>query len=89
MRNVLAGLSGALLTGALLAAPAFADERGVQEEAKHRHPKPTPLTCAQLAGMAITASEIKLPTTGGTVTSATVAAASGSGAGALPEHCLV
>jgi len=44
-----------------------------------------PLTCAQLAGMAIPASEIGLPTTGGTVTSATLVAASG----ALPEYCRV
>ena len=49
----------------------------------------TPLTCAQLAGMAIPASEIGLPTTGGTVTSATLVAASGSGASALPEYCRV
>ncbi|HKO52892.1 MAG TPA: tannase/feruloyl esterase family alpha/beta hydrolase [Polyangiaceae bacterium] len=44
-----------------------------------------PLTCAQLAGMAIPASEIGLPTTGGTVTGATLVAASG----ALPEYCRV
>jgi feruloyl esterase len=48
-----------------------------------------PLTCAQLAGMAIPASEIGLPTTGGTVTSATLVSASGSGASALPEYCRV
>ena len=49
----------------------------------------TPLTCAQLAGMAIPASEIGLPTTGGSVTSATLVPASGSGAAALPEYCRV
>ena len=49
----------------------------------------TPLTCAQLAGMAIPASEIRLPTTGGSVTSATLVPASGSGAAALPEYCRV
>ena len=68
MKKVLAGLTGALFSSALLGAP---------------------LTCAQLAGMAIPASEIGLPTTGGTVTSATLVAASGGGAGALPEYCRV
>ena len=89
MRKALAGLTGALLSGALLTAPAFADERGADDRSNHRHPKPTPLTCAQLVGMAVPASEIGLPTTGGTVTSATLVAASGSGASALPEYCRV
>lgn len=48
-----------------------------------------PLSCGELAGMAIPASAIGLPTTGGSVTTATVVAASGSGAAAVPEHCLV
>lgn len=48
-----------------------------------------PLTCAELSGMAIPASAIGLPTTGGAVTGAIVVAASGSGAGALPEYCRV
>lgn len=39
--------------------------------------------------MAIPAAAIGLPTTGGTVTAATVVAASGTGATAIPEHCLV
>lgn len=47
------------------------------------------LTCDQLAGMTIPASAIALPTSGGTVATATVHAASGSGASALPEYCLV
>ncbi|UUX96707.1 tannase/feruloyl esterase family alpha/beta hydrolase [Aquabacterium sp. J223] len=47
------------------------------------------MTCAQLAGMAIPASAIGLPTGGGTVTTAAVVAASGTGAAAVPEHCLV
>jgi feruloyl esterase len=42
-----------------------------------------------MATMAIPADAIELPTTGGGVTSATVVAASGTGAAALPEHCLV
>lgn len=50
---------------------------------------PPPMACADLAGMAIPASAIGLPTTGGTVTSATVVAASGTGNAAVPEHCLV
>ncbi len=49
----------------------------------------TPLTCAQLVGTAIPAASIALPTTGGTVTTAVVVAASGTGATAIPEHCLV
>jgi len=91
MSKVLAVLTGVLLSGALLAAPAFAHEscHGPHEGKGRDCPKPTPLTCAQLAGMAIPASEIGLPTTGGTVTSATLVAASGSGASALPEYCRV
>ena len=50
---------------------------------------PTALTCAQLAGMAIPASSIGLPTRGGTVKTAAVVAASGTGARVIPEHCLV
>jgi hypothetical protein len=91
MSKILAVLTGVLLSGALLAAPAFAHEscHGPHEGKGRDCPKPTPLTCAQLAGMAIPASEIGLPTTGGTVTSATLVAASGSGASALPEYCRV
>ena len=54
-------------------------------------PPPTaaPLGCKQMSGMAIPVHAIGLPTTGGVVTDATVVAASGTGAAALPEHCLV
>jgi len=48
-----------------------------------------PLTCKQMSAIAIPVDAIELPTTGGTVTDATVVAASGTGAAALPEHCLV
>lgn len=48
-----------------------------------------PQSCEQLAGLAIPASAIALPTTGAAVTSATVVAASGTGAAVVPEHCLV
>ncbi|MET0310859.1 MAG: tannase/feruloyl esterase family alpha/beta hydrolase [Burkholderiaceae bacterium] len=48
-----------------------------------------PRSCDQLAGLAIPASAIGLPTTGGTVTSAAVVAAAGAGMAAVPEHCLV
>ncbi|HSW25425.1 MAG TPA: tannase/feruloyl esterase family alpha/beta hydrolase, partial [Burkholderiaceae bacterium] len=55
-----------------------------------RHgPPPRPLTCTQLAGKTIPASSIDLPTSGATVTSAVVVAAAGTGAAAIPEHCLV
>jgi len=50
---------------------------------------PATLTCQQLVGLTIPASAIALPTSGGTVTDATVTAASGTGAAALPEHCFV
>ncbi|MES2937343.1 MAG: tannase/feruloyl esterase family alpha/beta hydrolase [Pseudomonadota bacterium] len=49
----------------------------------------TPLACADLAGMAVPASAIGLPTGGATVTAATVVAASGAGAATVAEHCLV
>ncbi|HJV84061.1 MAG TPA: tannase/feruloyl esterase family alpha/beta hydrolase [Noviherbaspirillum sp.] len=48
-----------------------------------------PLTCAQLPGTVIPASAIGLPTSGGVVDTATVVQASGTGASAIPEHCLV
>jgi feruloyl esterase len=48
-----------------------------------------PLSCEQLAGMDIPSAAIGLPTSGGEVTDAQVVAASGSGAAAAPEHCLV
>jgi feruloyl esterase len=48
-----------------------------------------PLACAQLPGMVVPASSIGLPTSGGTVTAAAVVPASGTGATAIPEHCLV
>lgn len=53
------------------------------------NPPAMPLTCEQLSGLVIPAVEIGLPTTGGTVTSTVVVAASGVGAAALPEYCLV
>ena len=48
-----------------------------------------PLGCAQLAGTTIPSSSIALPTGGAMVTAATVSAASGTGAAALPERCVV
>lgn len=51
--------------------------------------KTTPLSCQQLAGMAIPASAIGLATTGAAVTSAVAVAARGTGAAATPAHCLV
>lgn len=49
----------------------------------------TPVSCSQLPGTVIPASAIGLPTSGGVVDSAATIAASGSGASAVPEHCLV
>jgi feruloyl esterase len=48
-----------------------------------------PKSCTELAGMTIPASAIGLPTTGATVTSATVVPASGTGASAVAEYCQV
>lgn len=48
-----------------------------------------PLTCQELVGMAIPAPALQLATSGGRVTTATVVAASGTGAAVVPEHCLV
>jgi len=52
-------------------------------------PTVQPVACAQLAGTAIPAASIGLPTSGGVVTTAVVVAPSGTGASAVPEHCLV
>jgi feruloyl esterase len=49
----------------------------------------TPSSCTDLAGMAIPASAIGLPTTGGAVISATVVPAAGSGAALVAEYCRV
>jgi len=49
----------------------------------------TPASCADLAGMAIPASAIGLPTTGGAVISATVVPAAGAGAALVAEYCRV
>ncbi|HUL64694.1 MAG TPA: tannase/feruloyl esterase family alpha/beta hydrolase, partial [Burkholderiaceae bacterium] len=51
--------------------------------------KPHAMTCDQLAGMAIPARAIDLPTNGGTVSTAVLTPASGTGAAAIPEYCLV
>jgi feruloyl esterase len=46
-------------------------------------------SCADLSGMVIPAASIGLPTTGATVTSATVVAAAGAGNAAVDEYCKV
>jgi feruloyl esterase len=47
------------------------------------------VACEQLAGLAVPASSIGLPTSGATVTAAKTIAASGTGAAQLPEYCAV
>ncbi|KAF0807653.1 Tannase and feruloyl esterase [Alcanivorax xiamenensis] len=47
------------------------------------------MSCDQLVGLAIPADAMGLATSGGEVTAAEVVEASGSGAAAVPEHCLV
>ena len=49
----------------------------------------TPASCADLAGIAIPASAIGLPTTGGAVISAAVVPAAGAGAALVAEYCRV
>ena len=72
---------GAPLLGLAMAA-ALAGCGGSDDDAK-------PMACADLNGMAIPASAIALPTTGGAVTEARLVAAAGTGVAAVPEHCLV
>lgn len=50
---------------------------------------PVTKSCADLNGMVIPAASIDLPTTGGTVTSATVVPAAGTGTAAVGEYCKV
>lgn len=52
-------------------------------------PAATPLTCTQLVGKTVPAASIGLATTGAVVTAATTVPASGSGAQAVGEYCLV
>lgn len=70
---------GALVLAGTLAACGGGDEHG---DAK-------PLACAQLEGLSIRASAIGLHTSGARIDSATIVAANGTGAAAVPEHCLV
>ena len=78
----------ALAISAMLAACGGSDDNP-PPAATSTPPAPTPLSCTQLAGMAIPAASIGLPTSGGAVTTAVVTAPSGSGATAIPEYCLV
>jgi len=48
---------------------------------------PTLLPCEKLLGMVVPAASIGLPTLGGSVTSANLVAASGTGATAVPSYC--
>jgi hypothetical protein len=52
-------------------------------------PQRVALSCAQLAGRSVPASSIGLPTTGAVVTAATIVPASGTGAQATGEYCMV
>jgi feruloyl esterase len=72
------GIAFALCTSAALAASNAVAASSAQ-----------PLRCEQLAGMAIPATAIALPTSGARVTEAVLVAAAGSGASALPEYCNV
>ena len=45
--------------------------------------------CDKMVGLTVAAKEIDRPTRGAAVTSASIVAAAGTGASAIPEHCLV
>jgi hypothetical protein len=62
---------------------------GGNDPAPPAAPSIAPLACAQLPGTVIPATSIAMPTSGGIVDTASVVAASGSGASVIPEHCLV
>jgi len=79
----------ALAISAMLAACGGSDDDTPPPAAATAPPAATPLSCTQLAGMAIPAASIGLPTSGGAVTTAVVTAPSGSGVTAIPEYCLV
>src|SRR5512134_2254315 len=79
--------TAALTESALACDPAQAEcSDGDREMALHGA---TPKTCEQMAGLTVPVAAIGLPTRGATVTSASVVAASGTGASAIGEHCLV
>lgn len=52
-------------------------------------PRPVAKTCGELQGMQVPAASIGLPTTGATVTSTTVVAATGTGTASVGEYCKV
>jgi carboxylesterase type B len=74
---------------AVLAAVLAACGGGDDAPAPTAAPAAAPLTCDQLTGTAIPAASIGLPTAGAVVTAASGVAASGTGAKAIPEYCLV
>lgn len=76
-------------TVALLAGCSGGDDEAAAPPPPPPPPAASPLACAQLSGLAIPGSAIGLPTRGGSVTTAAVVAASGTGARVIPEHCLV
>jgi len=76
----LAGVAAALLAGC---------GGGGGGNAEEPAPAIAPLACDRLVGLSIPAASIGLPSQGGTVASAAVVAAAGSGVRSVPEHCLV
>lgn len=86
-------VAGAVATLSALGLAALLAGCGGDDNGNTTTPTPTPvaqqMTCAQLATMTIPASSIGLPTTGATVTSATIVPAAGSGATAVGEYCRV
>jgi len=83
-------VAAALTTAAILALALSACNGGGDDESPVTStPAQVTKTCAELNGMAIPATSIGLPTTGGVVTSATVVPAAGTGTALVPEYCKV
>jgi Tannase and feruloyl esterase len=80
-RAAMSALPLALLL-AVAACGQFTDQRAPKLHA-------TPVSCEAMAGRALNADQISLPTSGARVTDARIVAASGSGAATRPEHCLL
>jgi carboxylesterase type B len=81
------GLTTALTEEAQACNPAQTDCSDADREIVQHHGRPK--TCDQMVGLTVPAAAIGLPTRGAAVTSSALVPASGTGAGALPEHCLV
>ena len=88
-RMAAACLLAALATGLLTACGGGDDGGGSGTTPPPPPPTATALSCDQMVGMTIPAASIGLPTAGAVATAASAVPASGTGATAIPEYCLV